>query len=156
MLLIRGHKCYTFLSSPCFQALLLKEKESLLELVDPRLGSKYKKEEVMVMINVALLCTNASAAVRPAMSSVVSMLEGNTVVSGLVSDPSVSSNEMKEAMWEHFHQIKEQNMHVSQIESASSTLIHSTSTDGPWTASSTSATDLYPVNLDSNYLEKRA
>ncbi|KAE8124668.1 hypothetical protein FH972_019533 [Carpinus fangiana] len=111
----------------------------------------------MVMINVGLLCTNASATVRPAMSSVVSMLEGNTVVSGFVSDPSVSSNEMKEAMWEHFQQIKEQNiMSDSQKESVSSSLIQSTSTDGPWTASSTSGVDLYPINLYSNYLEKRA
>jgi hypothetical protein len=98
LLLTRGHKFYTFFSSPCFQALLLKEKESLLELVDPRLGSNYKKEEVMVMINVALLCTNASAAIRPTMSSVVSMLEGSTIVPVLVSDPSVSDKEMKEAM----------------------------------------------------------
>jgi len=28
--------------------------------------------------------------------------------------------------------------------------------DVPWTASSTSAADLYPVNLDSDYLEKRS
>ncbi|XP_059442079.1 probable leucine-rich repeat receptor-like serine/threonine-protein kinase At3g14840 [Corylus avellana] len=136
-------------------ALFLKEKESLLELVDPRLGSNYKKEEVMVMINVALLCTNASAAIRPAMSSVVSMLEGGTIVPELVLDPSVSNKEMKEAMWEHFQQIKEHNMHASQIESVSSRLIQSTSMDGPWTASSTSTVDLYPVNLDSTYLEKR-
>ncbi|XP_059438804.1 probable leucine-rich repeat receptor-like serine/threonine-protein kinase At3g14840 [Corylus avellana] len=136
-------------------ALLLKEKDSLMELVDPRLGSNYKKEEVMVMINVGLLCTNASAAVRPTMSSVVSMLEGNTVVPGLVSDPSVSNNEMKEAMWEHFQQTKEQNMSDSQKESVSSSLIQSTST-GPWTASSTSGVDLYPLNLYSDYLEKRA
>ncbi|XP_062169065.1 probable leucine-rich repeat receptor-like serine/threonine-protein kinase At3g14840 isoform X2 [Alnus glutinosa] len=129
-------------------ALLLKEKESLLELVDPRLGSNYKKEEVMVMINVGLLCANTSAAVRPTMSAVVSMLEGDIVVPGLVSDPSVSNNEMKEAMWEQYQQSKLQNRSESQTESISM--------DDPWTASSTSAADLYPVNLDSEYWEKRA
>jgi hypothetical protein len=150
---IKGHKFDTLLLSPCVQALLLKEKESLLELVDQRLGSNYKKEEIMVMINVALLCTNASAAVRPTMSSVVGMLESKVVVPEFVSDPSASNNEIKEAMWEHFQQIKESE---SQIESVSSALIHSTSTDGPWTASSTSGVDLYPVNLYSDNLEKRA
>jgi len=58
----------------------LKEKGTLLELVDPQLGQDYNKEEVITMINVALLCSSVSAAVRPAMSSVVSMLEGNAVV----------------------------------------------------------------------------
>jgi hypothetical protein len=116
--------------------------------VDPRLGTNYKKEEVMVMINVGLLCANASAAVRPTMSAVVSMLEGDIVVPGLVSDPSVSNNEMKEAMWEQYQQSKLQNKSESQTESISM--------DDPWTASSTSAADLYPVNLDSDYLEKRS
>ncbi|XP_062169066.1 probable leucine-rich repeat receptor-like serine/threonine-protein kinase At3g14840 [Alnus glutinosa] len=128
--------------------LLLKEKDSLLELVDPRLGSNYKKEEVMVMINVGLLCANASAAVRPTMSAVVSMLEGDIVVPGLVSDPSISNNEKKEAMWEQYQQSKQQNRSGSQTESISM--------DDPWTSSSTSTADLYPVNLDSDYWEKRA
>jgi hypothetical protein len=119
-----------------------------LELVDPRLGSNYKKEEVMVMINVGLLCANASAAVRPTMSAVLSMLEGDIVVPGLVSDPSVSNSEMKEAMWEQYQQSKQQIRSGSQTESISM--------DDPWTASSTSAADLYPVNLDSDYWEKRA
>ncbi|AET02893.1 receptor-like kinase [Medicago truncatula] len=55
---------------------LLKEEDSLMELVDPRLGKDFKKEEVILMIDVALLCTNSSPSLRPSMSSVVSMLEG--------------------------------------------------------------------------------
>jgi len=55
---------------------LLKEEDSLMELVDPRLGKDFKKEEVILMINVALLCTNSCPSLRPSMSSVVSMLEG--------------------------------------------------------------------------------
>jgi hypothetical protein len=77
------------------QALVLKEKGSLLELVDPRLGSNYKTEEVMVTINVALLCTNVSPTVRPTMSAVVSMLEGRALVPELVPGPSISNDEMK-------------------------------------------------------------
>ena len=49
-------------------------------LVDPRLGLDFHKEEIMVMINIALLCTNVSPAVRPAMPSVVNMLEGKIAV----------------------------------------------------------------------------
>jgi hypothetical protein len=75
----------------------------LLELVDPKLGSNYKTEEVMVMINVALLCTNVSPTVRPPMSAVVRMLEGRAVVPDLVPDPSVSNDEMQvKALSKHF------------------------------------------------------
>ncbi|XP_062168919.1 probable leucine-rich repeat receptor-like serine/threonine-protein kinase At3g14840 [Alnus glutinosa] len=85
------------------RALVLKEKGSLLELVDPKLGSNYKTEEVMVMINVALLCTNVSPTVRPPMSAVVRMLEGRAVVPDLVPDPSVSNDEMQvKALSKHF------------------------------------------------------
>ena len=58
------------------KAYVLQERGSLLELVDPSLGSKYSKEEVMTMLNLALLCTNPSPTLRPTMSTVVSMLEG--------------------------------------------------------------------------------
>ncbi|KAB1216419.1 hypothetical protein CJ030_MR4G029197 [Morella rubra] len=130
-------------------ALLLKEKGSLLDLVDPRLGSNYKQDEAMVMIKVALLCANVSPAVRPTMSLVVSMLEGSTKVSELVPDLSVSTDEMtSKAMREHFQQNKEQDMGDRQTKS--------TSTDCHWTASTTSTSDLYPINLDSDYLEQRA
>ncbi|THG12169.1 hypothetical protein TEA_025032 [Camellia sinensis var. sinensis] len=43
----------------------LKEKGNLMELVDQRLESDCNKEQVMVMLNVVLLCTNATAAIRP-------------------------------------------------------------------------------------------
>ncbi|XP_034696278.1 probable LRR receptor-like serine/threonine-protein kinase At1g53430 isoform X2 [Vitis riparia] len=58
----------------------LKGKGNLMGLVDPRLGLDFNKEEIMVMINIALLCTNVSPAVRPAMPSVVNMLEGRIAV----------------------------------------------------------------------------
>lgn len=104
--------------------------------MDPRLGSNYNKEQVMVMINAALLCTNDSATVRPTMSSVVSMLEGNVVVPaflpGLVQDPSVSNNEMKRQCGSIFNKVKNIiYMHESQIEIVSSTSIQSMSMDVP-------------------------
>ncbi|KAI8012681.1 putative leucine-rich repeat receptor-like serine/threonine-protein kinase [Camellia lanceoleosa] len=75
-------------------ALELKEKGKLLELVDPKLGPDFVQKEVIVMINVALLCTNVTPTVRPTMSSVVSMLEGRAVVEELVSDSTVFSHKM--------------------------------------------------------------
>jgi len=44
-----------------------------MEIVDPKLQSEFNKEEAERMIKAALLCTNASPSLRPAMSEVVSM-----------------------------------------------------------------------------------
>ncbi|ESR55601.1 hypothetical protein CICLE_v10019246mg [Citrus x clementina] len=71
-------------------ALVLKEQGKLMELVDTNPGSNFDKEQVMVMINVALLCANASPTIRPSMSSVLRMLECGVDVLDLVSDSSVS------------------------------------------------------------------
>ncbi|KAH0698174.1 hypothetical protein KY289_015656 [Solanum tuberosum] len=56
-------------------ALVLKREGKLMELVDETLSSDFKKDEALRMINVALLCTNTSPALRPNMSAVVSILE---------------------------------------------------------------------------------
>ncbi|CBI20153.3 unnamed protein product, partial [Vitis vinifera] len=61
-------------------AYVLHEQGNLLELVDPSLGSNYSEEEVMRMLNLALLSTNQSPTLRPSMSSVVSMLDGKIAV----------------------------------------------------------------------------
>lgn len=117
---------------------ILKEKGNEIELVDKRLGSNFNKEEAMLMINVALLCTNVTSSLRPAMSSVVSMLEGKIAIQELVLESSEVLDEKKmEAMRKHYQD-------------------QSISMEGPWTASSSSVTtDLYPVNLDSSYLKNR-
>ncbi|KAJ8633388.1 hypothetical protein MRB53_026724 [Persea americana] len=62
------------------EAYVLQEEGNLLELVDPALGSDYCEEEVLRMLNVALLCTNPSPTLRPAMSAAISMLEGKIEV----------------------------------------------------------------------------
>ncbi|KAG7953465.1 hypothetical protein I3843_12G110900 [Carya illinoinensis] len=131
-------------------ALVLKEKGNLLDLADPRLGSNYRKEDVMRMINVALLCANVSAAVRPTMSSVVSMLEGSAVIPELGPNLSIVDDEMKvQALWDHFQDKKESSMGNSQTQSVL------TDDQFTGTTSSTSAVDLYPINMDSSYWEKR-
>ncbi|KAI7736501.1 hypothetical protein M8C21_000485, partial [Ambrosia artemisiifolia] len=57
-------------------AIVLEEKGSLMDLVDPRLGSDFNKIEAVRMMEVALLCTNQSPALRPTMPDVVNLLEG--------------------------------------------------------------------------------
>ncbi|KAL0399499.1 UNVERIFIED_CONTAM: putative leucine-rich repeat receptor-like serine/threonine-protein kinase [Sesamum radiatum] len=117
----------------------LKEKGNLMELVDPRLESNFNREEVMMAINVALLCTNTVAAERPTMSAVVSMLEGRAGVRSLVSDSNVSNENMK-----HKETTTTQDGQGQSI-----------SMDVPWTASSASTADLYPITIDTDYWEKR-
>ncbi|KAL1201968.1 putative LRR receptor-like serine/threonine-protein kinase [Cardamine amara subsp. amara] len=86
-------------------AYVLQEKGGLLELVDPTLGSDYSEEEAMLMMNVALMCTNASPTLRPTMSQVVSLLEGKTAMQELLSDPSFSTvNPKLKALRNHFWQ----------------------------------------------------
>lgn len=85
----------------------MQERGSLLELVDPNLGSEYSTEEAMVVLNVALLCTNASPTLRPTMSQVVSMLEGWTDIQDLLSDPgysAISSSSKHKSIRSHFWQ----------------------------------------------------
>ncbi|KAL1349946.1 hypothetical protein HN51_026419 [Arachis hypogaea] len=84
---------------------LLKEKGNLLELVDGRLGEDLNKEEALVMIKVALLCTNASPVLRPTMASVVMMLEGSTVVPDVMPGTNDLLDEKKfEMMRQHYQQ----------------------------------------------------
>ena len=92
------------------------------------------------MINIALLCTSTSSPLRPTMSSVVSMLEGRTVVQSHISEPNLSTNYWSIKSMRSRHQ----EVH-SQEQSQSITM------DGPQTASSTSASDLYPIIMDSEY-----
>ena len=54
-----------------------------MDLVDRRLGSHFDREKVLAMIKVALLCTNVTPALRPPMSSVVSMLAQHTSLGAL-------------------------------------------------------------------------
>ncbi|KAM0834660.1 hypothetical protein ACQ4PT_063455 [Festuca glaucescens] len=68
-------------------ACVLHERGTLLELVDPDLGSNYSAEEALLMLNAALLCTNAAPTLRPKMSSVVSLLEGHTPLQTLAIRP---------------------------------------------------------------------
>ncbi|KAF7803234.1 putative LRR receptor-like serine/threonine-protein kinase RFK1 [Senna tora] len=66
----------------------LQKNGNLMELVDERLGSKVNEREAETVIKVALLCTNASPSLRPTMSEVVNMLEGQVAIPDVIPEPS--------------------------------------------------------------------
>ncbi|XP_040971661.1 probable LRR receptor-like serine/threonine-protein kinase At1g07650 [Gossypium hirsutum] len=116
-------------------ALVLQQKGNPLDLVDPKLGTKFDKEEAMRIIKVALLCTNPSPALRPTMSEVVSMLEGRNDVHEIISEPSSYGDGMRFKSLTEFDQvILQRSENTSIIQSSGSACIGS---------SSTSAHDLY-------------
>ena len=115
------------------QAIVLQQKGNLMELVDPELGSKFSKEEVLRMIKVALLCTNPSPAPRPTMTAVVSMLEGGTVVDELNIDLSIYGNNG----W-RFEVLRNQLVQGPQPSSMESQSL-AQSSNATWMGSSTSA-----------------
>ncbi|KAL5564977.1 hypothetical protein UlMin_028141 [Ulmus minor] len=113
-------------------AYVLQEQGNLLDLVDPRLGSNYSKEEAMTMLSLALLCTNPSPTLRPPMSSVAKMLEGKMPVQA----PTVKSiSAKKDAKFKAFEIIsQDSNTHVSSYSKDS----HDQEADGQWIDSSES------------------
>ncbi|XP_048498826.1 probable LRR receptor-like serine/threonine-protein kinase At1g53430 isoform X4 [Beta vulgaris subsp. vulgaris] len=76
-------------------AYVLLEQGNLLELVDPTLGSSYSEDEVLRLLNIALMCTNPSPTLRPKMSSVVSMIEGQLPVQARILNHSDTSNSIQ-------------------------------------------------------------
>nr|XP_011470949.1 PREDICTED: probable LRR receptor-like serine/threonine-protein kinase RFK1 isoform X1 [Fragaria vesca subsp. vesca] len=113
---------------------VLHQKGNLLELVDPRLGSDFNKKEALRTIKVALLCANPTAALRPIMSAVVSMLEGRTPVDEMALDPSIHGDEMMRLR--AFENLSEQNAQGISSTSESHSLVRS---------SDTTSSDLYKV-----------
>ncbi|KAG8363136.1 hypothetical protein BUALT_BualtUnG0000300 [Buddleja alternifolia] len=110
------------------QALVLQKKQSLMELVDPRLGSNFNKNEAEKMIRVALLCTSPSPALRPTMSEVVSMLQGDISIQEFNMDPSISDTELKrQALRETFDDLYLDSSETQALVSSSSTRKNDTS-----------------------------
>ncbi|XP_022877328.1 probable LRR receptor-like serine/threonine-protein kinase At1g53440 [Olea europaea var. sylvestris] len=142
-------------------AYVLQEQGNLLDLVDHILSSNYSEEEAMRMLNLALLCTNPSPSLRPAMSSVVRMLEGKIPVQA----PKIMRRTPSEGIrFKAFEKLSQDSQtHVSTY-SQDSKEHNSVSRDGPWIDSSISSLskdetqdhsaasrllpDLYDVNLD--------
>ncbi|KAK7272602.1 hypothetical protein RJT34_29308 [Clitoria ternatea] len=122
---------------------LLKERGNLMELVDERLGGDIKEQEVMVMINVALLCTQVSPTRRPSMGSVVGMLEGKSVADQeTILDTSQVMNGKELEVIQQYYQLRHKNKSAKTQEESISI---------GETSAFTSDTDLYSVNQDSVY-----
>ncbi|XP_073263037.1 probable LRR receptor-like serine/threonine-protein kinase At1g53440 [Populus alba] len=141
--IVTGMSNMSFQHNESFVCLLdwarsLQQNGDIMELVDPRLGSAFKKKEAARMIKVALLCTIQSPALRPTMSAVVRMLEGKGDVQELVVDPSTFGDSLR---FKSFRGNSDQSSVPSIDETRS--LVHSSDRtwDGP---SSSSAQDLYP------------
>ncbi|KAK8487648.1 hypothetical protein V6N11_061631 [Hibiscus sabdariffa] len=110
-------------------ALVLQQKGNLLELVDPKLDTKFDKEEAIRIIKVALLCTNPSPALRPTMSGVVSMLEGHVDVHEIIRESSSYGDDVRFKSLTDFDQIILQRSGPhSLIQSSDSIYIGSSST----------------------------
>ncbi|XP_052726263.1 probable leucine-rich repeat receptor-like serine/threonine-protein kinase At3g14840 isoform X2 [Vigna angularis] len=119
---------------------ILREEGDLMDLVDERLGNDFKREEVVVMINVALLCTQVSPMHRPTMASVVCMLEGKTDVKEVVLDTSEVLDGKKLEMQQYYN-MREKNKTLATPEESISM---------GETSAFMSDTDLYSINMDSS------
>ncbi|XP_021736226.1 probable LRR receptor-like serine/threonine-protein kinase At1g53430 isoform X1 [Chenopodium quinoa] len=115
-------------------AYVLQEQGNLLELVDPTLGSSYSKDEALRLLNIALLCTNPSPSLRPSMSSVASMIEGQIPVQAPIVKRTGTNDELRFKALERLSQ--DSQTHVSG--SSMSSQVQSMSIDGPWTDTSIS------------------
>ncbi|XP_013719750.2 probable leucine-rich repeat receptor-like serine/threonine-protein kinase At3g14840 isoform X4 [Brassica napus] len=132
---------------------VLREQNKLMEVVDPRLGTDYNREEAMTMIQIGILCTSQVPSERPSMSTVVSILEGSSTVNveKLLVASFDKGNEKDEesvkAMKKHYAMINEEEMNM---------LDQTISTDGPFTSSSTSTANASDLKPDSAYWNSRA
>ncbi|KAD6794491.1 hypothetical protein E3N88_05387 [Mikania micrantha] len=114
-------------------AYVLQEQGSLIELVDPGLGSNFSKKEAMRMLDIALLCTNPSPTLRPAMSAVVSMLEGKIPVQTQVVKRGAMDADMR---FRAFELLSQDSQTITSMASRDSERPTGMSTDGPWVDSS--------------------
>ncbi|KAL0759755.1 hypothetical protein Bca101_075905 [Brassica carinata] len=76
-------------------AFVLQKKGAFSEILDPKLEGVYDVMEAERMIKVSLLCSNKSPTLRPTMSEVVKMLEGETEIEQIISDPGVYGDELR-------------------------------------------------------------
>ncbi|TKY60084.1 LRR receptor serine/threonine-protein kinase RFK1 [Spatholobus suberectus] len=95
--------CVCLLDKACH----LQRTENLIELVDERLESEVNPTEAIHLMKVALLCTDVSPSVRPAMSEVVNMLEGRMSIPDAIPQPSGFREDLRFKAMRDIHQQKE-------------------------------------------------
>ncbi|PWA58920.1 hypothetical protein CTI12_AA395940 [Artemisia annua] len=70
----KGQQCLTEWARP------LLEEDAIDELIDPRLGNSYSEDEVYCMLQAASLCIKRDPQLRPRMSQVLRILEGDMIM----------------------------------------------------------------------------
>ncbi|CAN7049636.1 unnamed protein product [Brassica rapa subsp. trilocularis] len=121
-------------------ALTLQQTGDIMEIIDPVLEGEFNRKEAERMIKVALVCTNSSPLSRPTMSEAVQMLEGETEITQVLSDPGLYGND-----WN----ISKLRGTVTHDSSSTSGLTDQTATT---MKSSVSGADLYPLYPESMIL----
>ncbi|KAK9282043.1 hypothetical protein L1049_004955 [Liquidambar formosana] len=96
----KGQQCLTEWARP------LLEEYAIDELVDPRLGNHYLEHEVYCMLHAASLCIRRDPQLRPRMSQVLRILEGDMVMdSNYMSTPGYDTGSRSGRIWaEQQHQ----------------------------------------------------
>ncbi|KAG5247118.1 LRR receptor serine/threonine-protein kinase [Salix suchowensis] len=127
-------------------AFLLQKRGSLMEMVDPKLRpDEFNKVEAEKVMKVALLCANASPTLRPTMPEVVTMLEGQSSIQEVISDPTIYGGD---SQFKHVNDRFKQA--VDQSLTSGTTQSHTFSSDKTWNVStSTASHDLYPPSPES-------
>ncbi|CAL5411484.1 unnamed protein product [Camellia sinensis] len=113
-----SNNCICLLDWACH----LQQGGNLADLVDSKLGTEFNNVEVERMVKVALLCTNASPSLRPTMSEVVSMLEGQMSIPEVIPEPNSYTEDLRFKAMRDFHREK-QNHSFSGSQSQNSTTI---------------------------------
>ncbi|KAJ8761837.1 hypothetical protein K2173_005409 [Erythroxylum novogranatense] len=128
-------------------AFVLQQKGNLMEIVDPNLESEFNKKEAERMVKVALLCTNASPTLRPAISEVVSLLEGGSIIQEVTSDPGIYADDLRmKSLRGYYQQMQDKSSSGSQPSTLASDKIVTDS-------STISGYDIYPAKPESINLD---
>lgn len=123
------------------QACHAQQSGTLTELIDENLGSDINIKEAEITVKIALLCTNASASLRPTMSEVVSMLEGRMTVPDVVPEPSSYGEDLRFKAMRDLHRER-------QSHSSSGSQIQISTTVHTFSSTSTSGVDIYETNRE--------
>ncbi|KAJ0263980.1 hypothetical protein HA466_0024170 [Hirschfeldia incana] len=90
----KGQQCLTEWARP------LLEEYAVEELIDPRLGDRFVESEVICMLHAASLCIRRDPQLRPRMSQVLRILEGDMIMDGnCCSTPSSEAGNRSGRFW---------------------------------------------------------
>lgn len=121
------------------QACHLQQSGNLMELVDEKLRSEIDTKEAENVVKIALLCTNASPSIRPAMSEVVNMLEGRMKIPDLIPEPSSYNEDLRFKAMRDMRRQQQHSQSLSESQTQNSTMQTCES-------SSTSGNEFYNIN----------